>query len=291
MKTEPFPFDELIANLDEIDTWLRGRGLQAHDRIRRYRKNIKEMIELQRLDENLDTLQNITEERRREIFWSYVDAEEFARAVRPLRATLGDDLPATLVKKALDGPADLFLETQRSSQGRNFMFELIMGGRLAKGGFVPAFDQGPDIQFQFRGMRVAMQCKRPFSMDGIEETIGKAISQLKEDDADLSIIAVSVSRLWNAGDPDDIPIVRDPAMGQAILEGRGRQIADETRRFWKEKLERAGIVFYGYAPVRWPKEDGHYGHATLRAETMCPVMSNDMETKMRLAVYAHELGA
>ena len=52
MKTEPFPFDELIANLDEIDTWLRGRGLQAHDRIRGYRKNIKEMIELQRLGQS-----------------------------------------------------------------------------------------------------------------------------------------------------------------------------------------------------------------------------------------------
>jgi hypothetical protein len=249
------------------------------------------MIELQGWDENLETLQNITEARRREIFWSYVEADEFVRAVRPLRAALGDELPAVPIKRALDGPADLSLETQRSSQGRNFMFELVMGGRLAKGGFVPTFDQGPDIQFDYRGLRVAMQCKRPFSIDGMEETIGKAISQLKNDGADLNIIAVSVSRLWNSGDPDEIPIVRDPAVGQAYLDARGRGIADETRRFWKEKLERAGIVFYGYAPVRWQMENGRFGHATLRAETMCPVMADDMQTKVLLASYAHELGA
>ena len=291
---QPYPFDETIAYLDEIDQWLRGCGLKAHDRIRKYRKNIKEMIEFQGWDENLETLQNITEGRRREIFWSYVEVDEFVRAVRPLRAALGDELPAVPIRRALNGPADLSLETQRSSQGRqgrNFMFELVMGGRLAKGGFVPAFDQGPDIQFNYPSLRVAMQCKRPFSMDGMEETIGKAISQLKNDRADLNIIAVSVSRLWNLGDPDEIPIVRDPAMAQAYLDGRGRRIADETQRFWKEKLERAGIVFYGYAPVSWQMENGRFGHATLRAETMCPVMADDMQTKVLLASYANELGA
>src|SRR5579875_207082 len=121
---QPFPFDELIVDLDEIDRWLRGRGLQAHDRIRRYRKNIKEMIEVQRRDERLESLQNITEERRREIFWSYVEAEEFARAVRSLRATLGDELPAAPVKNALDGPADLFLESSIPGMARLPSFRL-----------------------------------------------------------------------------------------------------------------------------------------------------------------------
>jgi hypothetical protein len=78
---QPYPFDETIAHLDEEVQWLRRRGLQAHDRIRKYRKNIKEMIELQGWDENLETLQNITEGHRREIFWSYVEADEFVRAV------------------------------------------------------------------------------------------------------------------------------------------------------------------------------------------------------------------
>lgn len=249
------------------------------------------MIELQRWDEDLKTLQGIADERRREIFWSFVEADEFVRAVRPLREALGDELPAVPIKRALDGPANLFFETQRSSQGRNFMFELIMGGRLAKSGFLPAFDQGPDLQFHFRGLRVAMQCKRPFSRDGMEETIGKAIAQLKEDGADLSIIAVSVSRLWNVGNPDEISTVENPRAGQAYLDAMGRRIADESRRFWKERLERSGIFFYGCVPVRWLTENGRYGHATLRAETMCPVMDGDQVTKLALATFAHDLGA
>lgn len=44
-------------------------------------------------------------------------------------------------------------------------------------------------------------------------------------------------------------------------------------------------------PVCWPMENCRFGHVTLRAETMCPVMTDDMQTKMLLARYAHELGA
>ena len=248
---EPYPFEDTLARLDEIDQWLRSRGHRAHDRIRKYRKNIREMLELQAWDENLESIRDISEERRREIFWSYVESAEFVRAVGPLREILGDDLPAVPIQRALDGPADLYLETQRSSQGRNFMFELVMGGRLARAGFIPEYDRGPDVQFKYHDLRVGVQCKRPLSRQGIEESIKKAISQLRVDNADLNIIAVSVSRLWSKGDPDEIPEVRDPRMGQAYLDAKGREIADESRRFWKEKLERAGIFFYGYAPVRW----------------------------------------
>jgi hypothetical protein len=267
-----------------------GRGYTAFDRIRRYQKNIREMIELQ-AEDDLQSLHSISEAKRREILWSYVEADEFIRAVKPLRSFLGDDLPAVPIHRVLNGPADLSLETQTSSQGRNFMFEVIMGGGFANAGIIPAFDKGPDLQFNFQGLRVAMQCKRPFSREGLEETIGKAISQLRDDNAELSIIAISVSRLLNAGNPDDIPIVRDARAGQAYLNAKGREIADESRRFWKEKLERAGIFFYGYAPVRWLKENGSYGHATLRAETMCPVMSADASTELLLASLAGALGA
>jgi hypothetical protein len=103
----------------------------------------------------------------------------------PLRACLGDDLPAAPLSNALNGPADLYLETHKNSQGRNFMFELIMGARLAKAGITPSFDKGPDLQFQFDGLRAAIQCKRPLTVEGLESTIGSAISQLKKDTADL----------------------------------------------------------------------------------------------------------
>jgi hypothetical protein len=278
---QQFRFEETLAKLDEIDIWLQGHGYKAHDRIRKYSKNIREMLEFQ-VSDDLRLLESISDEKRREILWSYVEADEFVRAVEPLRRCIGDDVLAGPIDKALGGPADLYLENQKNSQGRNFMFELIMGGRLAKAGITPAFDQGPDLQVHFMGLRVAMQCKRPFSRAGLEETIGKAISQLKIDHADLSLIAISVSRLWNAGDPDEIPTVESPQAGQAYVDASGRAIADESRRFWSGKLQRAGILFYSFTPVRWLKEDGHFGHATLRAETMCPVMTGDQDTKAML---------
>jgi len=287
---QPFPFEEIIADLDAIDRWLREHGLEAHDRIRTYRKNIRQMIAVQESDEKLETLQNITDERLREIVWSYVEAEEFVRAVLPLRAVIGADLLAVQIKKALDGPADLYLETRKNNRGRNFMFELIMGGRMAKGGFIPVFDQGPDVQFQLCGLRVAMQCKRPFSIEGLEESIGKAIAQLKADAADLSIIAVSVSRLWNAGDPREIPILDHHTMGHPFLDARIKQIAHVSSRFWKEKLEHAAIFFYGYSPIRWRMENGRFGNVTVRAEIICPVTTSDEPTKQRLKVLIHELG-
>jgi hypothetical protein len=280
----PYPFEETLSRLDEIDGWLKSLGYGAYDRIRRYRRNFRDMLELQS-DEAVDSvqaLQKMTEEKRREIFWSYVEAEEFVRAVGPLRDCLGDRLPAVPIDRALGGPADLFLENERNNAGRNFMFELIMGGRLAKAGITPLFDRGPDVQFDFSGLRVAMQCKRPFSKDSLERNISGAISQLKVDNADLNLIAVSVSRLWNPGEPNDVPLVEDPVAGQAYLAARGREIADESRRFWTERLNRGGILFYGYCPVSWPMDDGSYGHATLRAETMCPVMARDTVTKLRL---------
>lgn len=288
---EPYPFEDTLARLDEIDQWLCSSGYRAHDRIRKYRKNIRNMLKLQAWDENLDSIQNISEARRREILWSYVESEEFVRAVSPLRERLGDNLPAVPIHRALDGPTDLYLETQRGSQGRNFMFELIMGGRIAKAGFTPEFNQGPDVQFKYRGIRVGVQCKRPFSRHGLEESINKAISQLRANGADLSIIAISVSRIWNGGGPSEIPVVRDPSSGHAHLNLKGREIADESKRYWKEKLGHAGIFFYAYAPVCWPMENGRYGYATIRAETLCPVKSDDISTKRLLTDLAHDLGA
>ena len=94
------------------------------------------------------------------------------------------------------------------------MFEFIMGERPAKSGFLPAFDKGPDLQFRFRGLRVTMPYKRPFSREGI---IGKAITQAEVDGADLSAIAISVSRLFNAGDADEIPTVENPQAGSDLL--------------------------------------------------------------------------
>jgi hypothetical protein len=275
---QSFDFPELLAQLADIDRWLAGAGVIAHNRLRQYQRNIRSRLQAQHEDD-AQALDGITESKARETFWSIVEADEFARAVVPLRARLGDESSLMPVTRALDGPTDLYLEAPKSSHGRNFMFELIMGGRLARAGLIPSFVNGPHLEFTFRELRVSVQCKRPFSMDGLEQTIRKAISQLKKDDADLSLIALSISRLWNSGDLDEVPTFPGPRIGQATLDARSRDIADRSRRFWQDKLPRAATFFYGFTPVRWPTEDGSRRYASLRTETVCPVMTGEDATE------------
>ncbi len=91
----------------------------------------------------------------------------------------------------------------------------------------------------------------PFSAAGLQQTIRKAIHQLEAGKTDLGLIAVSVSRLLNSGDPDSIPEVANHEDGHPYLQARIQQIAQQTERFWSGKLEqRAGILFYAFTPIR-----------------------------------------
>jgi hypothetical protein len=247
---ELYDFNETLARLEDISDWLTGLGFTALDRVRIYGRNLRRMMEVQ-ANGGMEALQeSIPFAEAREIFWSYIDADEFVRAVMALRNRLGDEVAAAPIEKALRGPADLLLENPNNSDGRNFMFELIMGGRLAGAGLRPFFDKGPDVQVEFAGLQVGIQCKRPFSTSGLQPNIRKAIHQLKNGNADLNLIAVSVSRLLNSGDPESIPEVQQHELGHPYLQARIHEIAQHTKRFWSGKLDRAGILFYAFAPIR-----------------------------------------
>jgi hypothetical protein len=247
------------------------------------------MIEIQSSG-GMEALDNISPERSREIVWSYVEADEFVRAVDSLLTCLPKEILQKQLAKALKGPADLALESQRNSHGRNFMFELVIGGRLAAASLLPSFDRGPDLEFSFAGLRVAVQCKRPLSESGLGGTIKKAVSQLKKDKADLSLVAVSVSRLMNPGGLDTIPEVERPETAHQYLNERVRQIAFSTRRFWHGKIDRAGILFYAFTPIRWMQGKGHYGQIMERCEVLSPVTKGE-PTETLLKSLAQTIGA
>jgi hypothetical protein len=202
MELELYDFRETLLALDDLDVWLTSLGHNCQDRIRRYRDNIRQMLDVESRGA-MEALQaSVLWTRAREILWSYIEADEFVRAATSLRRRLGDHIPAAPIERALQGPTDLFLETAQNNTGRNFGFELVIAGRLAAAGLRPAFDSGPDISFEFAGLRVAVQCKRPLGLAGLEKNIGKAIAQFEAHNADLKLLALSVSRLVNAGDPE-----------------------------------------------------------------------------------------
>jgi hypothetical protein len=45
--SELYDFAKLISDLDEIDGWLEEMGFANHDRVRKYRSNIRRMMEVQ----------------------------------------------------------------------------------------------------------------------------------------------------------------------------------------------------------------------------------------------------
>ena len=150
--------------------------------------------------------------------------------------------------------------------------KLIVGGRLAEAGFQPSFDKGPDVQFHFAGLQVAIQCKRPLSPAGLEKNIGKAIAQLDEGEADLKLVAISVSRLLNPGDPAEIPEVESAELGGDYLQSRVRQIADETHRFCRGRYL-AGVYFYAFTPIRSRRENGYHMN---RYDLISPITKDDL---------------
>ncbi len=284
---DPYDFADTLSRLDDIDGWLKSLGHSAPDRIRQYRQNIRNMIEVE-VSGGMEALQaTIPLAKAREVLWSYVEADEFVRAVCALRRCLGDEPTAAPIERALHGPADLFLEDARNSGGRNFMFELIVGGRLAAAGLSPSFDQGPDVQFEFAGLQAAVQCKRPFSASGLEKNIKKAINQLEGTRAELRLIAVSVSRLLNPGDPNNIPEVLHAELGHPHLQKCVFNIAQQTKRFWFGKMERAGILFYAFTPIHSQREKGYFPD---RCEGMFP-LSADVLTSTLLKCLVRSLGA
>jgi hypothetical protein len=77
-------------------------------------------------------------EKRREILWYLVESIEFVDAIGALRKS-GCDIPKHVLEKALQGPADAYLEDNKSNQGRNAMFEIAVAGRAAFAGLRPVY--------------------------------------------------------------------------------------------------------------------------------------------------------
>lgn len=203
-----------------------------------------------RLEEIADGLAG---DKRREILWSFVESIEFVDAMDALWAQ-GCDVPRSVLNRALQGPADAYLEDSNSNLGRNTMFEITIAGRAAQAGLRPQLGGEPDVFFEFAGRRMFVQCKRVFSEKAVAKRIAEAAKQLKRDlrascnPRDCGLVAISVSRLINAGDKMlIIPTEND------IPGALGREIDDLITKHKKvckdvEDPRIAGILFHVVTP-------------------------------------------
>lgn len=203
-----------IAQLDEIDRWLASRGFLQRDRLRVYKANIEEMVQREQCSNPAQVFGDVEAAGRiTGILASYVEGIEFVQALTLLRSKQ-IEIPDDLLKKVLDGPYDAALEDCNSNQGRNAMFELLMGAMVAKQDLQPILGQAnPDVEFQFQGRRVFMECKRVMSEKKVIDNVTKAIKQISKrvdrSKSEIGLVAICISRLihqgngyWDAPSPD-----------------------------------------------------------------------------------------
>jgi hypothetical protein len=274
MKVTRFDESKLFGDLDDIDAWLARRGFAQRNRLRIYRENL---IAMRDTDDDVAAIHSQMQEagRMNEILASYVDGFELSDALKCLLDN-EVEIPDELLKRSLDGHADAAQETSKSNQGRNAMFELSIAAAVARQGLKPAFNlDKPDLEFQFEGRRVLMECKRVLSENGIDEAMSVAIRQLRKkvnvSADDVGLVAVNISRLFNSGDgwwtiEGEVHPVRVLSnMIHRVIEGREANI---RRR--KEPAIR-GMVFYAASPF---KVKG-LGYMPVRTATICRLDSGD----------------
>lgn len=88
-------------------------------------------------------------------------------------------------------------------RARNIQYELLLGCRLNRLGLRPKFrDFKEDLAFKFANHDVFVECKRPWSDNGIEESLKDAIRQLRtrytvDNPMEKGLIGLSIDRMAN----------------------------------------------------------------------------------------------
>lgn len=250
----PLNQSTFFADLDELDRWLEECGFRQRDRLRVYRANLTEMAAREKASHPGQVFAEVQDEGRvNEILSSYVEGIEFVEALTALRKK-DISIPDALLKRVLDGPADASREDHKSNQGRNAMFELLMGAMLAKQNLKPMFGRdNPDVEFQFGGRRVLMECKRILSEKKILDKVSEAIHQLEKcahpENRDLGLVAISVSRMAHQGNGYwQAPTLE--AGRQFLAQELYRIVNDLNPRLAKLSFSHAtGIIFFVTSPL------------------------------------------
>ena len=109
----------------------------------------------------------------------------------------------SLLRKLVKGPDFTRDETDNSSSGRNFSFEVVIAARLAATGFDVTFTESGDVTANFQKTSVYLQCKRPSTVKAMTKRMKEASKQLQFDlentdnDQAIGVIAVDATRMIN----------------------------------------------------------------------------------------------
>lgn len=149
-----------------------------------------------------------------------------------------------VLQEALQGQPDLADESDASNRGRNAAFELVIAGHLARAGLPVLLQMSSDVQTDFGGAPMLIECKRPFSEASVGRNLIDGAKQLRKgrktfgDDRTYCIVALSLSRLFNTG--NQMPMFRTVQDMDDQLTGQLEQFANKNDHLLRT-VERYGV--------------------------------------------------
>lgn len=245
-------YPEIIADLAALESFLRGLGLhKGPDRLRQLAKNVA-IIDAALKAGTLDSL-----EKRKDVedlVWSLVDAQEFIKIYEGLKDE-PLDVMRPLLRKALHGTLHPGRETAyKSNIGRNTAFELRLAAGLRKAGAQVHLGQQADLILDHAGVRVYVECKRPYIPSTIRANIEEARKQLQRRlNVDthpqcIGLVAISVSRAINPG--SRLFVADAPNALQNLANDLLQIHKDNSADLYDlPDLRLAGILYHIYTPA------------------------------------------
>lgn len=225
---------EIAQRLAVLERKLSEAGFKRPDRIRYHIKNITDLAEAQKAGTLRQIAAQADGKQRRELMWSLVEGLELLDAFNGLGSY---SIPPGVLERALRGPVEPSLESDRNNLGRNTTFEIVTPGDLASVGLEVTLGLEPDVIATFENRRLLIACKRALSENTVAGQIKTAAQQLgqrfqrESEPRDCGIIAISVTRAFTTGNKllnsasfDDI----DPYLDKEL-----HKLAYQNERTWR----------------------------------------------------------
>lgn len=233
------PFAESATEFDKALHWIRSFGLSSdRGRFSDYHKALSLLAEVKTPE---DARRILTEMKYADLINGLYEGKELVMIYRGFSDQNVPGLRERL-REYIKGPSSTELETLSSHRPRDFGFELRIGAHFAASGFKVDYSSLADLEIDHEGKILYVECKRPSSIDSLEERVKEAFDQLTDryegsTDARLKrgIIALSITKLEN---PDHKLVLAksEKTLGE-ILSAIIKLFANEHKMYWEREMD------------------------------------------------------
>lgn len=232
-------FAESAAEFDKAISWIRSFGLDPHKgRFSDYHKALAALAQVKTLK---DARRVLVKLEYAELVNALYEVKELVMIYRGFSNLNVPGLRGKL-REYIKGPRSTERETLRSHKPRDFGFELRIGAHFAASSFKVDYPNSADLQIDHDDKTVFVECKRPSSIESLEERVKDAFDQLTERYENCTggkpkrgIVALSISKLKN---PHNKLVLANTGetLGK-MLSATIKRFAIEHQMYWERELD------------------------------------------------------